>query len=85
MKIAGPVSPMIGAGFLLAAMLFSGTASAQTPSETLARVARTYQGLSSFSADFSQVIKGGKRNRDVIADTADIDDDGCRLLGKQHS
>jgi outer membrane lipoprotein carrier protein len=75
MKIAGPLSPMIGSSFLLAAMLFSGTASAQTPAETLARAARTYQGLSSFSADFSQVIDdpmlGSYRSRGRLVQVSD--------------
>jgi outer membrane lipoprotein carrier protein len=56
-------------------LLLAGNASAQTPSETLARVARTYQGLSSFSADFWQVIDdpmlGNYRSRGRLVQVSD--------------
>lgn len=49
--------------------------SAQTPRETLDRAARTYQGLSSFSADFWQVIDdpmlGNYRSRGRLIQSGD--------------
>ena len=48
---------------------------AQTPSETLDRAARTYQALTSFSADFSQVIDdpmlGNYRSRGRLVQASD--------------
>ena len=76
MKIDGSLRAAGGPGFLLGAILmFSTTGSAQTPAETLDRAARTYQGLNSFSADFSQVIDdpmlGNYRSRGRLVQVSD--------------
>lgn len=60
---------------LVTMLLGAANASAQTPSETLARAARTYQALSSFSADFWQVIDdpmlGNYRSRGRLVQVSD--------------
>jgi outer membrane lipoprotein carrier protein len=61
--------------FLGAVLVFSGQLTAQTPAETLDRAARTYQALSSFSADFWQVIDdpmmGNYRSRGRLVQVGD--------------
>ena len=61
---------LVVAGLFLPAGLL-----AQTPAETLERVARTYQGLTSFSADFWQVIDdpmmGNYRSRGRLVQVGD--------------
>jgi outer membrane lipoprotein carrier protein len=61
--------------FLGAVLVFSGHLAAQTPAETLDRAARTYQALSSFSADFWQVIDdpmmGNYRSRGRLVQVGD--------------
>ena len=67
---------LIQSGLALGAWFLAPAAgSAQTPAETLDRVARAYQGLTSFSADFSQVIDdpmlGNYRSRGRLVQVSD--------------
>jgi outer membrane lipoprotein carrier protein len=59
----------------LGLIAFPAVLAGQSPSETLDRVARTYQGLTSFSADFYQVIDdpmlGNYRSRGRLVQAAD--------------
>lgn len=66
----------LGTAPLIALLLgFPLAAAGQTPGETLDRAARTYQGLTSFSADFSQVIDdpmlGNYRSRGRLVQAGD--------------
>jgi outer membrane lipoprotein carrier protein len=67
--------PSRSARLLLAFLGLPAGLAAQTPDETLARAARTYQGLSSFSADFWQVIDdpmlGNYRSRGRLVQVGD--------------
>jgi len=60
---------------LLALLALPAALAAQTPAETLDRAARTYQGLTSFSADFYQVIDdpmlGNYRSRGRLVQAGD--------------
>lgn len=67
--------PGRSARLLLAVLCLPVGLAAQTPGETLARAARTYQGLTSFSADFWQVIDdpmlGNYRSRGRLVQVGD--------------
>lgn len=60
---------------LLGLLVLPAALAAQTPAETLDRAARTYQGLTSFSADFTQVIDdpmlGNYRSRGRLVQAGD--------------
>ena len=71
----GRISGLAACLILGGLFLLRGDLQAQSPEETLERAARTYQGLSSFSADFWQVIEdpmiGNYRSRGRIMQLAD--------------
>jgi outer membrane lipoprotein carrier protein len=70
MNLPSPLALLLGAAVCLPTGLL-----AQAPSETMERAARTYQALSSFSADFLQVIDdpmlGNYRSRGRLVQAGD--------------